>query len=72
MMIQPYSESNPRYHAIMMRERLTDLIDHARDETIKVGDPRAKELFEKSVEVLTGLRQSFVDYEQSMEQVMRR
>ena len=71
MMIQPYSESNPRYHAIMMRERLTDLIDFARDETIKVSDPRAKALFDKSVEVLTGLRQSFVDYEQNMEQVLR-
>jgi hypothetical protein len=71
MMIQPYSESNPRYHAIMMRERLTDLIDLASDETIKVSDPRAKELFEKSVEILTGLRQSFMDYEQNMEQIMR-
>ena len=71
MMLQPYSESNPRYHAIMMRERLTDLIDFAGDETIKVNDPRAKALFEKSVEVLNGLRQSFMDYEQNMEQIMR-
>ena len=70
-MIQPYAESNPRYHAIMMRERLGDLIDFARDETNKVGDPRAKALFEKSVEVLTGLRQSFIDYERNVEQVMR-
>jgi hypothetical protein len=71
MMLQPYSESNPRYHAIMMRERLTDLVDFARDETIRVSDPRAKELFEKSVEVLNGLRQSFVDYEQNVEQILR-
>jgi hypothetical protein len=71
MMLQPYSESNPRYHAIMMRERLTDLIEFARDESVKVGDPRAKELFERSVEALTGLRQSFVEYEQNTEQILR-
>ena len=71
MMIQPYSESNPRYHAIMMRERLTDLIEHAREETNKVDDPRAKALFEKSVEVLSGLRNSFVEYEQSLQTVLR-
>ena len=69
MMIQPYSENNPRYHAIMMRERLTDLIEHANDESNKVEDPRAKALFQKSTEVLAGLRQSFIDYEKSLEPI---
>lgn len=71
MMVQPYSESNPRYHAIMMREQLTQMIDHLREDIGKVDDPKAKALFEVSAEVLTGLRKSFEDYESKTEEVWR-
>lgn len=71
MMVQPYSESNPRYHAIMMREQLTQMIDHLREDIGKVDDPKAKALFEVSAEVLSGLRKSFEDYESKTEEVWR-
>lgn len=71
MMVQPYSESNPRYHAIMMREKLTNMIDTLREDIGKVDDPKAKALFEVSAEVLSGLRKSFEDYERKTEEVWR-
>jgi t-SNARE complex subunit (syntaxin) len=55
----------------MMREQLTQMIDHLREDIGKVDDPKAKALFEVSAEVLTGLRKSFEDYESKTEEVWR-
>lgn len=71
MMTQPYSENNPRYHTVMIRERMTQMINTLRDDIGKVDDPKAKVLFEVSAEVLSGLRKSFEDYEQRTEEVWR-
>jgi t-SNARE complex subunit (syntaxin) len=71
MMVQPYSESNPRYHVIRIRDQLTQLIDHMRDDIGKVDDPKVKALFEVSAEVLSGLRKSYEDYESKTEEVWR-
>lgn len=71
MMTQPYSEYNPRYHTVMIRERMTQMINTLRDDIGKVDDPKAKVLFEVSAEVLSGLRKSFEDYEQRTEEVWR-
>jgi hypothetical protein len=60
-------ENNPRYHTANIRTKLTELIDHAREDSSKVSDPKAQALFETTAEVLTGVRKAFEDYEQRNE-----
>ena len=61
------SEKDPRYHMANIRRMLTELIDHARDDSTKISDPKAQALFETTAEVLIGIRKAFEDYEQSNE-----
>lgn len=64
MINQPTSQENdPRYHVSRIREQFTNLIDHLRDDNLKVNDPQAKALFETSAEVIEGLRNAFDHYQ---------
>jgi hypothetical protein len=64
-------QSDPRRHTIKMRRRLTELAEHLREDVTKVGDPRAKALFETSAEVLLGLEKAFADFEEGSEAAWR-
>jgi len=57
------SEDDPRWHTIKARQRLSELVEHLRQDVGKIGDPRAEALFETAAEVLTGLQKAFVDFE---------
>ena len=61
------SGNDPRYHTANIRRMLTELVDHARDDSRKISDPKAQALFETTAEVLIGLRKAFEDYEQRNE-----
>ena len=47
------------------------LIEHLRQDVVKVAEPKAQALFETSAEVLTGLVKAFVDYEKKTEKAWR-
>ena len=46
---------------------LTELIDEARADVLRVDDLRARALFEVTAEVLLGLRNAYQDFEQGWE-----
>lgn len=47
------------------------LIDHLRQDVLKVTEPKAQALFETSAEVLGGLVKAFEDYEKKNEPAWR-
>lgn len=63
MMGHQERQSDLAYHVDRIREELTNLIDHLRDDNLKVKDPQAKALFETSAEVVEGLRNAFDHYQ---------
>lgn len=65
------SQSDPRYHTTNIRRMLSELIDHARDGSAKVSDPKARALFETTSEVLIAVRKAFEDYERRNEPAWR-
>lgn len=56
-------ESDPRRHTMQVREALTELATHLREDIEKVDDPSFKTLFETSASVLTGLEAAVAAYE---------
>ncbi len=66
------SEDDPRWHTIKARQRLSELVEHLRQDVGKIGDPRAEALFETAAEVLTGLQKAFVDFKARNEPAWRR
>ena len=67
-----YSESDPRHHTARIKQMLTDLINHAREDVSKVNNPKAQALFETTAEVVSGLRKAYEDFEQKNEEVWRK
>lgn len=65
-------ERDVRYHVSHMQARLQQDVDHLRRDVEKLGDPRAKAMFETAAEVLLGLKKAFADYEQKNEAAWRR
>jgi hypothetical protein len=53
------------HHVRKLREMLTEVSDHARQDVNKVSDPKAQALFETTAEVLTGLSRAYEHFEQS-------
>lgn len=62
-----YPESDPRYHTSRLKQMLTQIVNHARQDVSKVKDPRAQALFETTAEVLSGLEKACEDFEQGNE-----
>ena len=56
-------ENDPRRHTSQVRERLSELVTHLREDVGKVDDPRAEALFETTAEVLIGLEKAYADFE---------
>ena len=63
--------SDAKAHSKNIREGLQELIDHIKQDIGQVEDPRAKDLFETSAEVLTGLRTAFSHYEEGKEEAWK-
>jgi cytoplasmic iron level regulating protein YaaA (DUF328/UPF0246 family) len=61
------ASSNPLEHTAKIKQDLSDLTDHLREDIEKMEDPSAKALFEVSAEVLTGLQKAFTDFEKKNE-----
>ncbi|MBR0776557.1 hypothetical protein JQ543_23230 [Bradyrhizobium diazoefficiens] len=66
------TEKDPRHHTESMKKRLSQTIDHLRQDIGKVDEPQLKAMFETSAEVLTGLVKAFSDYEKKNEAAWRR
>jgi hypothetical protein len=49
-----YPESDPRRHAAYIKQKLSELAQHAREDVGKVSDPKAQALFETTAEALDG------------------
>ena len=50
-----HSTDDPRHHTRNIKARLTETINHLREDIEKVHDPKAQALFETTAEVLKGL-----------------
>jgi len=61
------TSSNPLEHTANVKKEFSALIEHLRQDVMKIDDPAAKALFEVSAEVITGLQKAFSDYEQKNE-----
>jgi hypothetical protein len=66
-----YPESDPRHHTARLRDMLTGVIDHAREDVGKVDEPKAQALFETTAEVCRGLVTAMEHYEAKQEPAWR-
>ena len=61
---------DPRDHAMHIRGMLADVLDHCREDTGKVNEPKAQALFETTAEVLGGLKTAYEHYLTASEEAM--
>jgi hypothetical protein len=61
------SNTDPKHHTEHIKQMLTEVINHAREDVKKVSDPKAQALFETTAEVLIGLKQAYEHYESKSE-----
>jgi hypothetical protein len=66
--MQNRPESDPIRHTTNIKSMLTDVMNHARQDVSKVGDPKAEALFETTAEVLQGLITAYEHYEKGSEE----
>ena len=66
-----FAEDDPRHHTIKIRDMLSDIREHLREDIGKINEPRAEALFETAAETLDGLITAFEDYERGQEQAWR-
>jgi hypothetical protein len=62
---------DPKFHTERIEQMLDELIQHLRDDTSHIAEPKAQALFETSAEVLKGLKTAFHHYERGSEPAMR-
>jgi len=62
---------DPRFHTQNMQKRLTQEVEHLRQDIETVDEPQLKAMFETSAEVLDGLIKAFRDYERKNESAWR-
>ena len=65
------AESDPLYHTSNVKKMFDDIIEHLRQDTQKIDEPKAQALFETAAEVITGLRTAFDHYETGSERAMQ-
>ena len=66
-----FAEDDPRHHTTRIRDMLSELRDHLREDIAKINEPRAEALFETTAETLEGLISAFEDYERGQEEARR-
>jgi hypothetical protein len=67
-----YDESDPRHHTIKLKNMLTEVSAHAREDVGKINEPRGQALLETAVEVCDGLTRALEHYEGQSEQAWKR
>ena len=65
-------EDDSLHHVEKMKTMLTELIDYARADVLRVNDAKAQALFETTAEVLLGLRKAYEDFEEGSEIAWRK
>jgi hypothetical protein len=68
---QETQSRDPKVHTANLRQQMKDLIDHLRRDVERVGEPRARVLFETTAEVLEGLVTAFDHYDAGKETAFR-
>ena len=63
-----FAEGDPRHHTIKIREMLSEVRDHLREDIAKINAPRAEALFETTAKPLDGLITASEDYEHRQEE----
>jgi len=66
-----FTENDPRHHTAKLKGMLSQIIQHAREDVMKIDDPRGRALLEVTAEVLEGLAKAFRDYEEKSEPAWR-
>jgi chromosome segregation ATPase len=66
-----FAEDDPRHHTKRIRDMLSEVRDHLREDIGKINEPRAEALFETTAETLDGLITAFEDYERGREKAWR-
>jgi hypothetical protein len=66
-----FTENDPRHHTAKLKGMLSQIIQHAREDVMKIDDPRGRALFEVTAEVLEGLAKAFRYYEEKSEPAWR-
>jgi hypothetical protein len=66
-----FAEDDPRHHTTRIRDMLSKLRDHLREDIAKMDEPRAEALFETTAETLDGLISASEDYERGQEEAWR-
>ncbi len=66
------SDHDPLHHTQKMKQRLSEMIGHLREDIEKVDEPQFKAMFETAAEVLGGLTGAFSDYEKKNESAWNR
>jgi hypothetical protein len=67
-----YDESDPRHHTSKLKDMPTGVVEHARADVGKVGEPKAQALFETTAEVCAALATAIEHYEGQSEQAWQR
>jgi len=65
---EQFAEDDPCHHTIRIRDMLSEVRDHLREDVGKINEPRAEALFETTAETLDGLITAFEDYERGQEE----
>jgi hypothetical protein len=66
-----FAEHDPRLHVEKIKHLLNDVARHAREDMMRVSDPKAQALFETTAEGLQGLAKAFDDYEEKREKAWK-
>jgi hypothetical protein len=64
------NSSSPSVHSSRIRGQLDALIDHLNADRKRVDDPRFQTLLEVSAEMLKGVRNSFVNFDEARRRTM--
>ena len=69
--METIASKDPKAHTANIRAEFRELIQHLREDTRKVEEPKAKALFETAAEVLGGLETAFRHYEEKQEEAWK-
>ncbi len=67
-----YDESDPCHHTAKLKDMLSEVADHAREDVGKVEEPKAQALFETTAEVCAALARAVEHYESQSERAWQR
>jgi len=72
MSLTTIDSADPKLHSSNIQVALKEMIEHVREDVIRVEEPRFQALLETTAEVLIGLRTAFEHYDQGRERAWRK